>query len=82
VIFALVCVGLSSVSTVSAAKIDVSALDNKEPTLDATLDKVTGHCPKIHPVLCQDPHYGFEWCCKAHMLCDYDGERHYKCKKA
>merc|ERR1712055_139776 len=77
VIFALVCVGLSSVS-VSAAKIDVSAPQEGEFALETTLDD-KGICHGQH---CHDPHYGANWCCHGHHLCFYNGPRHRKCKVA
>merc|ERR1711936_29029 len=77
VIFALVCVSLSSVS-VSAAKIDVLALQKGEPALESTLDS-TGQCSGQS---CHDPHYGANWCCPKHTLCHYEGRRHFKCLKA
>merc|ERR1719309_1350262 len=61
VIFALVFIGLSSVS-VSASKIDVSALKSQVPSDAATMGK--GSCAASHPHLCEDPRYGGAWSAK------------------
>merc|ERR1719309_58294 len=80
VIFALVFVGLSSVS-VSASKIDVSALKSQVPSDAATMGK--GSCSSAsHPHLCEDPHYGGAWCCQKGSICDYEGKRKHRCKWA
>jgi|ERR1711936_820581 len=79
VIFALVFIGLSSVS-VSASKIDVLALKNQEPSVEATMGK--GTCPKSsHPHLCEDPFFKAEWCCPKGSICNYEGSRKNRCRR-
>merc|ERR1711936_7676 len=93
-IFAFVCVCLSYVSTVSAAKNDELAVDdvsedgsplydiNKDHSLDVSVADLGGQCSGSHPKFCHDDVNGAEWCCRADYLCNPEGSRHKKCKKA